>query len=348
VARRFSRPVAEKGAAGSGDLRIQPRSADVIRAQSERKDLDLATLLIIDDSETQRALAREVIAPAGIFDEILEASDGLAGLRLLMAKPVDVVLCDLEMPGLEGEKLLRFKVAGGPIENLPFVFLTGSTNAERRAKLLESGACDAIQKPFHPADLLARLRLHLKVRRLQDELREKNTALAELSSVDVLTQLRTRRYVQELLAVEFLRARRYGTPLALCLADLDHFKRVNDSYGHPGGDAVLKRVSELLTQHLRATDVAGRYGGEELILVFPGSAIEGLHTFAERWRVRVAETAIRVPDGREARVTLSAGIAGWHSDLTSPEDLIAAADVALYRAKQQGRNRVELSTPARA
>jgi diguanylate cyclase (GGDEF)-like protein len=284
-----------------------------------------------------------VIEPARIFDEILEASDGLAGLRLLLAKPIDVVLCGLEMPGLAGEKLLRFKVAGGPIENVPFVFLTGSTNALRRAKLLESGACDAIAKPFHPADLLARLRLHLKVRRLQDELREKNAALAELSSVDALTQLRTRRYVQELLAVEFLRARRYGMPLSLCLADLDHFKRVNDTFGHPGGDAVLKRVSELLLQQLRATDVAGRYGGEELMLLFPGSAIDGLYTFVERWRERVADTAICLPDGREARVTVSAGIAAWTPALASPEDLVSAADIALYRAKQLGRNRCEIA-----
>ena len=286
--------------------------------------------------------------PAGIFDQILEASDGLAGLRLMLGQAVDVVLCDLEMPGLEGEKLLRFKVAGAPIENVPFVFLTGSTDADRRARLLESGACDAIAKPFHPADLVARMRLHLKVKRLQDELREKNAALAQLSTVDSLTQLRTRRYVQEMLAVEFLRARRYRTPLVACLADLDHFKRVNDSFGHPGGDAVLQRVSELLQQSLRATDVAGRYGGEELIVVFPGADLPGARIFAERWRECVADTRIALADGREARVTLSAGLAAWHPELSSPEDLVAAADVALYRAKQAGRNRVEVELPATA
>jgi len=273
---------------------------------------------------------------------VLEAADGLSGLRLLLGEPVDVVLCDLELPGLEGEKLLHFKVAGAPIENVPFVFLTGSADIERRARLLEAGACDSIAKPFHPVDLVARLRLHLKLKRLQDELREKNAMLAQLSSVDSLTRLRTRRYVQELLAVEFLRSRRYERPLVVCLADLDHFKRINDSFGHPGGDAVLRSVSDQLQQSLRATDVAGRYGGEELIVVLPGSALAGAQIFADRWRERVAATPVPLGDGRSAVVTLSAGLAAWHPALSSPEDLVAAADAALYRAKRAGRNRVEV------
>ena len=152
---------------------------------------------------------------------------------------------------------------------MPFVFLTASQDMGRRARLLEDGACDAITKPFHPMDLIARLRLHLKVKRLQDELLVKNATLARLSTVDELTGLRSRRYVSEVLSIEFQRARRYGTPLSLVMADLDHFKQVNDRFGHPGGDAVLQGVAELLLRSLRATDVGGRYGGEELLVVLP-------------------------------------------------------------------------------
>ena len=122
---------------------------------------------------------------------------------------------------------------------MPFLFITASTNHDRKARLLEDGACDTITKPFHSADLVARVHLHLKVKRLQDELLEKNAALARMSTVDGLTDLRTRRYVMDCLSIEFLRARRYETPLAVIMADLDLFKAVNDNFGHPGGDVVL-------------------------------------------------------------------------------------------------------------
>jgi len=302
----------------------------------------MAKILVIDDSESQRAEIRAALADSEHIDEILEASDGLQGLKMLLEESVDVVLCDLELPGIDGEKLLRMKNANQESANTPFLFITASTNQERRARLLEDGACDAITKPFHPADLIARLHLHLKVKRLQDELMVKNTALARMSTVDALTNLRTRRYVMDCLTIEFLRARRYATPLTLIMADLDHFKEVNDRFGHPGGDAVLSGVSEFLLGGLRATDVAGRYGGEELVMLMPQSTPEGAEVMAERWREQVERTGFALPDVREANVTVSIGIAGFSEDFETPYDLVAAADAALYLAKQKGRNRIEV------
>jgi diguanylate cyclase (GGDEF)-like protein len=302
----------------------------------------MATILLIDDSEKHRDAIRTAIEASGLFDRVLEAADGLRGLKYLLGEAVDVVLCDLEMPGLDGDKLLLARSSQQNLANVPFVFLTASQDMSRRARLLEDGACDAIAKPFHPVDLIARLRLHLKVKRLQDELLVKNATLARLSTIDELTGLRSRRYVSEVLSIEIQRARRYGTPLSILMADLDHFKEVNDRYGHPAGDAVLQGVSQLLLASLRATDVAGRFGGEELLVVLPQIEAEGAHVMAERWRAVVDKTPFEAPDGRGIHAALSIGVASYTKSMQQPDELIAAADKALYAAKQQGRNRVSV------
>jgi two-component system cell cycle response regulator len=302
----------------------------------------MATILVIDDSDVHRAEIREALKTSDQIGRVLEASDGLRGLKLLLEESVDAVLCDLELPGLDGEKLLRVKNSSPGGANIPFLLITASTNQDRKARLLEDGASDAITKPFHRADLVARLHLHLKVKRLQDELMVKNTALARMSTVDVLTDLRTRRYVMDCLSIEFLRARRYSNPLTILMADLDHFKEVNDRFGHPGGDAVLRGVADLLLSELRATDIAGRYGGEELIVLLPHNSPDGAEVMAERWRACVQDAVYAIPDGRDATVTVSIGIAGFEEAFETPYDLVAAADSALYLAKQKGRNRIEL------
>jgi diguanylate cyclase (GGDEF)-like protein len=303
----------------------------------------LATILIIEDSESQRAQILSALSPTGMFERTLEAADGFEGLKLLLRERVDVVLCDLEMPGLDGEKLLRVKEQSPGGRNIPFIFLTASQNFDRRARLLEDGACDALTKPFHPADLVARLRLHLKIKRLQDELRDKNETLARLSTTDAVTGLRTRRYASDVLTIEFLRARRYQMPLTVLMADLDNFKLVNDRYGHPTGDTVLRGVSSLLETQLRATDVAGRYGGEEIIVILAENEVEGGVTVAERWRAAVEEEIFEATDGRSLHVTVSIGVATFAGSMTSADELVAAADTALYRAKEGGRNQVVVS-----
>lgn len=303
----------------------------------------LATILIIDDSAVQRAEIRRILEPTRLFDGVLEAADGLQGLKLLLNEAVDVVLCDLEMPGLDGEKLLRVKEARPSAAHIPFLFITASQNLDRKARLLDAGACDAITKPLHPAELVARLRLHLKIKRLQDELRVKNETLARLSTTCPVTGLRTRRYVSEVLSIEFLRARRYHSQVAVLMADLDHFKRVNDQFGHQAGDAVLRGVSDLLMSQLRATDVAGRYGGEEILVILSENDSDGGRTVAERWRESVETARFKSLDERDISARISIGVASYHHGLASPEDLLAAADAALYRAKAAGRNRVEVA-----
>lgn len=299
----------------------------------------MSTVLVIEGSAPERARIRAALDASQIFKRVLEAADGLEGLRLLVSEAVDVVVCDVDVPRFDGEKLLRMKESSPGGANTPFVYLTRPGHGEHRARILTLGAADAIQKPFHMPELVARLRLHLKVKRLQDELVLKNETLARLSTVDGLTGLRARRYLDEVLNLEFLRARRYRTDLSVIMMDVDHFKRINDAHGHVAGDMVLRGLSEILRCMLRRTDVAGRFGGEEFMVVLPRSRLDGARVFAERMREATQKARFGIPDG-EVEATLSLGVAQYQRDQTSAQDLVALADRALYDAKSAGRNRV--------
>jgi two-component system cell cycle response regulator len=300
----------------------------------------VATLLVIEDSANQRAEIRAALADSVAFDRILEAEDGLQGLRLLVSEEVDIVLCDLRLPGLDGEKLLNMRNTVRGRVDVPFLFLSAEQDSGRRARLLRGGASDSILKPFHAADLVARLELHLKIVRLQRELLHKNEMLERISTTDALTGLRNRRYLTDILAVEFLRARRFELPLSVVMLDLDEFKAVNDRHGHAAGDAVLGQVGDLMATRLRGSDHGGRYGGEEFLMVLGGTDAGGALVFAERLRMGIEDCDVRIDDGSVLRVTASLGIAELSAAHQTPGDLVAEADEALYRAKQTGRNQV--------
>lgn len=303
----------------------------------------MATVLVIDDSDTVRAELTSVLDASGLFDRVLLAGDGIVGLRLLLQESMDAVICDLELPGLDGEKLLRAQRARPEAEDTPFFFVTAERDPDRMARLLRSGAADTITKPFHPAELIARVETHLRLRRLRAELREKNAILEKLSTTDPLTGLRSRRYVRDVLALEVLRAARYRSPLAVVMADLDYFKRVNDTHGHLAGDAVLEATAAVILQRLRATDVAGRFGGEEMILVLPQTDLDGATELAEQLRVAVESNECRFGETRIS-VTMSLGVAEF-GEGHDGDGLVQAADGALYEAKAAGRNRVAQAPP---
>jgi len=307
----------------------------------------LATLLVIDDSEAHRQEIVRAVEPYALFDSVLQASDGLVGLKLLLNDPPDFVVCDLELPGIDGEKLLHIKMASPTARAIPIIFLTGSVDKDRKARLLELGACDVIDKPFYDPDLIARVKLHMKTKRLYDELRAKSDLMTQISTTDAVTGLRTRRYATEVLSIEVLRARRYGSPLSVLMADLDHFKLVNDEYGHVAGDEVLAGVSRVLLDELRATDVAGRYGGEEVLVILAQNNALGAEVLAERWRMAVEASEFEAPDGRGVRVQLSIGVASWDETIEDGEGLISRADTVLYEAKENGRNQVVVDEASR-
>lgn len=302
-------------------------------------------ILVADDSATLRAEVAAALEGSEV-GEVLEAGDGLVALRMMVEHRPDLVICDLVMPVCDGIQLLRMRAATPELANIPVVMLTAASQLERRVELLERGAADYIVKPFDRRELLARVRVHLRSRLLQEELEEANRLLQVLSCTDGLTGIYNRRHFDIELDAQLSRSRRYKFPLSLLLVDVDHFKRVNDEHGHPAGDAVLRAIAGSLQSMVRKADVVARYGGEEIALVLANTGEEGAAVLAERVRAAVAGLEIVVA-GATIRCTVSVGVATSHAgDPLDTSSLLHRADVALYTAKRTGRDRVVAWAPA--
>ncbi len=300
------------------------------------------TLLIIDDSPTSRSEIRQILRQGGICREFHEAADGISGLKMALAQSVDLILCDLEMPGMDGFKFLAMKNSREELRDVPVIILTSHEKQETKIRGLEQGASDYLTKPFDSGELIARVRVQLKIKNLQDELRKSNELLRQLAVTDPLTQLANRRSLMETLGREFERAKRLQSSLGVIMVDIDHFKRVNDTFGHQDGDRVLISVGQLLARQLRPYDMAARYGGEEFALILPDANGRSAGQVAERLRSLISELTFGGTLSR-LKVTASFGIAALPSSrIHSLDDLIREADEALYRAKREGRNRVVL------
>lgn len=300
----------------------------------------LETLLIIDDSPTLRHEVIKTLQTVDLFGRFLEADNGIDGFKLLLNEPVDVILCDLEMPGMDGLKFLTLHNARPELKDIPVIMLTGREAQEQKIRGLEQGASDYVIKPFDPGELIARVKVQLKIKRLQDDLKAQNRKLEELSNTDPLTQLANRRSLMRALESEYQRSERHGHPLSLVMADIDHFKKINDTYGHQQGDLVLKAVAEAIRKQLREYDLAARFGGEEFALLLPETDLAQATQVAERVRAMVAGLRL-AGELQNLRTSISLGVATRpHPEITNLNDLIRVADDALYAAKQAGRNRV--------
>jgi len=302
-----------------------------------------ALTLIVDDSPSIRAQIRAVLERVDDFDEFIEAGDGLQAFKMMVDRRPDLVVCDLIMPVFDGLKFLALRATRPELVNIPVIMLTADGDANRKVEVFDQGASDYVTKPFNDRELLARVRVHYRLKVLQDELRDANKRLESLADTDGLTGLYNRRYFDGLLLRELQRTARYKTPLGLALLDIDHFKSVNDTFGHPTGDAVLRNVSNLVISSVRVTDCAARYGGEEIAIVFTQTTAQGVTEVTERLRQRL-ESFRHQFEGQEVHCTASFGVAvcDGRGEMPSAQELIGRADRALYRAKHTGRNRMLL------
>ena len=285
-----------------------------------------------------RAIARIELESAGY--DVIEAADGEQALAAALQHQPDVVLLDIEMPVMDGYETVQALKADPVTAYIPVVFLTGRVGAQDVARALQLGGHDYLRKPPEAAELLARVSAALRVKALQDELRNRAEDLDRMSRTDYLTGLHNRRHMEEHLRMLGAGAKRHGYPLAVLIVDVDHFKNVNDTLGHQGGDDVLTAIAQRLRKALRLEDILGRWGGEEFLVLLAHTSAEAAVALAERLRQEVCATPIVVTDVA-LQVTISVG--GAAAEVPGDHDLVRQADAQLYAAKDAGRNTVRVT-----
>ncbi|MBZ4649038.1 MAG: hypothetical protein JG760_1289 [Desulfomicrobiaceae bacterium] len=288
-------------------------------------------VLVVDDSATVRHMLAEMLA-VHCFT-VLEATDGSEGLRLLAEHPnVRLVITDYEMPQMNGVRLVQAARRLFPKEELAIIGISGHEQKDLSARFLKSGANDFLHKPFSAEELYCRITQNL-------DLLEYIRTIRDLSEKDMLTGLANRRFFFEHGAQALAEAQERQEPVYVAMLDLDHFKRVNDQYGHEAGDTVLRHLGAMLQRHFGEQALPARLGGEEFAVLFVGVA--DVAARVEAFRAELAATPV-VVSGGSVPVTVSVGVCSLPGQ--SLERHLACADQLLYRAKHRGRNRVEMGT----
>lgn len=297
-------------------------------------------ILVADDSATSRRLIETMLTSWGY--EVILANDGNEAWEVLQRDEAPrLAILDWTMPGMEGVDICRLIREKNAEPYTYIIMLTAKSQIEDVVMGIESGADDYVIKPFDTEELKVRLRTGVRILNLQAELIESREVQRRLATCDQLTGIWNRRALLERMEAEIGRARRTGESLGIIMVDIDHFKTVNDTYGHLCGDAVLQEMAKRMRNALRDYDWLGRYGGEEFMAVCPNSNAEASVVLAHRLHAVAGTSPIRY-DEQDIVVTISVGVTSGRVGLDSHIDrFIRAADDALYRAKAEGRNRIE-------
>jgi len=302
-------------------------------------------ILIADDESVSRRMLQGLLVKWGY--EVVAAEDGDAAWEILKSPDAPrMALLDWMMPGQNGVDVCRVLRDKRPEPYTYMLLLTAKDAKESVVEGLESGADDYLTKPFNPQELKARIRVGLRLLDLEDNLVQAREDMRFKATHDTLTGVWNRGAILETLDKEVWRSRREGQSLGVLIGDLDHFKSVNDTYGHPAGDAVLREISRRMQADVRPYDSVGRYGGEEFLILLPGCNTPAAGDAAERLRKAVSRDPVETPT-ETLQVTMSIGgvsTADWPKD--GPNQVLQMADLALYRAKNEGRNRVVMAGAA--
>jgi len=302
-------------------------------------------ILIADDEAVSRRMLQGLLTKWGY--EVVSVEDGKAAWEQLnISDAPRIALLDWMMPGQNGVDVCRKMRAHRPEPYTYILLLTAKDAKESVVEGLESGADDYLTKPFHPQELKARLRVGLRLLNLEDTLVEAREAMRFKATHDALTGVWNRGTILETLDREITRSRREGASLAVLIGDLDHFKSVNDTYGHLTGDDVLREATRRMQACVRPYDAIGRYGGEEFLVLLPGCDGPASAGKAEQLRAKIEQKPMETPSG-PLRITISLGgvaTANWPDD--NANQVLQMIDAALYRAKEEGRNRVVMAGAA--
>lgn len=291
-------------------------------------------ILIVEESTTQRAMLRDMVVREGY--EVVECVSGVEATERMRQKDIDAVLVNWELVDTTGPELYHQWQATGEFDLVPLLIITSYADANHLRDSLDAGATDFIRKPPDQIELFARLRLALRMR-------EFGVRLHESSVRDALTGLYNRRHIATELDRHCEAARRYGEMFSVAMIDIDFFKKVNDTYGHPMGDVILKQLAEYFLGRLRKTDIIGRIGGEEFLIILHGTPLPQAASALEAVRRGMAERRFGT-DETVVNVTFSTGVSTWSEKRSDAHAILEKADECLYSSKQAGRNRV-MATP---
>jgi two-component system, cell cycle response regulator len=301
-------------------------------------------ILVVDDEEiTRKAVIQHVTALAMRVAQA-ESGDRAIEVASEKASTLDCILLDVAIPGTDSWGVLRRLRADPDTAAIPVLLLTDGPPTEAdMLRMLEHGVLDHLTKPISATLLCAKVRLVCERSKNERELKNRLRFALDNAAHDALTGLFNRRYFERRLREECAHAKRHKRPFSIVMLDLDHFKLVNDTYGHEDGDRVLRHVAEAIQAQLREDDVPCRYGGEEFVLLLRGTTGMAGRVVTNRLRANMASKAIALGPKEELRhVTFSAGVsAADERNNYNADDIVSRADAALYRAKRAGRNRVE-------
>jgi diguanylate cyclase (GGDEF)-like protein len=301
-------------------------------------------ILVVDDVKLNLQIIANILDKVG-YDVTL-VSNGYQALERVESAHPDLILLDLMMPEINGLEVCEKIQANPELADIPIIFLSASQEQEHLLTAFEKGAVDYVTKPFHAAELLARVKMHLelkysrqKLKKLLEEQISLVQELERLAHTDALTGIWNRRYLMMIAEQEINRSQRYKVNFSILLLDIDHFKKINDTYGHNIGDEVIIFMTKVVIESLRTSDSFGRFGGEEFVVFLPETDIDEAQIVAERIRENLYNKSITVED-KQVSITVSVGVSSYSLGDKNIDVILQRADQALYQAKNQGRNRV--------
>jgi diguanylate cyclase (GGDEF)-like protein len=328
------------------------------RKEEQKKPL----ILIVDDISSNLQVLGTMLGREGML--VSAAASGEQALDIVGDVLPDLILLDIMMPKMDGYEVCERLKSLDKTKDIPVIFITARIEYKDIIKGLKAGAVDYVKKPFNPPELLSRVRTHLEIKqnrdlilcineqlrveieerkrisdereKLLEELEKKNEKLKEMAITDGLTGLYNHSFIIKRLSEEVASSKRYKNSLSIIMFDIDCFKNINDSFGHQVGDEVLLKISSTLKNKLRQVDIAGRYGGEEFLIILPNTNLENSHKVAEKIRGSIQQLKW---DSGKFNVTISGGVSSLKDEDVT--EFISKADDFLYKAKENGRNRIE-------